>query len=152
MWLFTPLFDHTTSIAVHTNMLLSANANHKAEDDEVEQLGWVFPIQDDGKLGKGVAYRQSDMFRTSAIGSDQKTYYAEAINHDSNSMDPSLDKYFLKGALKFANEANFGSQDDYPDKSFSHQGSAVYKFITRKEGEIFAISPDRIYRIRNNVR
>ena len=150
-WFFTPMFDYTTTMAVHRDKLLVANANHHFKNEKLEQLGWMFPIENDGKLGEAQAYIQSDTYRVSAIGSDQQTYYAEAINDDRSPMDVTFDKYFMKGTPKDADDAEW-NYNDYPDRSSQHKGEAVHKFTTQKKGEIFAISKNRIYRIRNNTR
>ena len=142
-WGFTPLFDNTTSIAIHGDKLLSANANLDANDI---QLGFMSQINSDGTLGKTEEYLHSDTFRTSAIGSDQKNYYAESIfeNQDNERVN-----YFMKGVPGPNTEPNF-DLEDYPQRSFQRQGESVHKFTTKKEGEIFAISPNRIYRIKSN--
>ncbi len=164
---FTPWFDRTTSIAVHGDKLLTANANYTIDNPssrEYQQLGILFTIDEnnDGKLKDPKIYHQSDTYRTSAIGSDQETYYAEAIDdpEQGTSMDPSLDKYFF--SLEQTKDENGNIQQEAPVnavpwtdpehyfyRSHSRKGAPVHKFTTRSGGEIFAISPDCIYRMRS---
>ena len=154
---YTPLFDHTTSIAVHCGRLLTANANYKHQGDSLRQMGRAFSLSSEGEpnypgnnsFDETTYYRQSDTFRTSAIGSDQSKYYAEAIDSQDNSMDPNLNKYFIQGQLEYK---NFYEDGTYYDYSTPRTGEPVYKFTTRKEGEIFAISPSSIYRIKDSDR
>ena len=143
-WGFTPLFDNTTSIAIHGDKLLSANANLDANDI---QLGFMSQINNDGTLGNTEPYFHSDTLRVSAIGSDQQTYYAETINDDRSPVDATFDKFFMKGAPK---SMEYEGDPFYPDQTYHRQGESVHKFTTRKQGEIFAISPNRIYRIKSN--
>lgn len=145
-WEVTPCFDHTTSIAIHGDKLLSANANLDADS---MQFGFMSQINSDGTLGATESYLPSDTLRVSAIGSDQHIYYAEAINDDRTPVDKTFDKYFIKAVPKDVKN-HWMESKYYSDQTHNHQGEAVYKFTTRKEGEIFAISPNRIYRIKSN--
>lgn len=141
-----PLFDHTTSITVHGDRLLSTNAN---VDDTGMQFGFISQINQEGKLDSTEWYLHSDTLRTSAIGSDQKTYYAEEIQDIDYQ---GVVKRFIKGnpGPELDPQTSIGAGGGYSNRSENRHGEAVYKFITRKEGEIFAISQNNIYRIREN--